>query len=123
MLPVSNEIGTFALAGAPTVVSNDTALYNQIDGGAPKYIDRGWISSVYATYQQGGTSVQVAIHNMGTDENANNLWIYEKPVSFIPIPNTTNAVVEMDLPGAYATVAYTITTSSRFPLRPIGCGA
>jgi hypothetical protein len=107
MLPVSNEIGTFALAGTPTVVSNDTALYNQIDGGAPKYIDRGWVSSVYATYQQGGTSVQVAIHNMGTDDNAYNLWTYEKPVSFITIDNNSAAVVDMGLPAAYATFAYT----------------
>jgi hypothetical protein len=107
MLPVSNEIGTFALAGAPAVVSNDTALYNQIDGAAPKYIDRGWVSSVYATYQQGGTSVQVAIHNMGTPDNAANLWNYEKPASYIYIDNNQYAVVDMGLSAAYATYAYT----------------
>ena len=106
MLPVSNEIGTFSLAGAPTVISNDTALFSQIDGGAPKYIDRGWISAVTATYQQGAVSVQVYVHNMGTEQNASNLWLFEKPTSFVNINNNPNAVVDMGLAAAYAAYAY-----------------
>ena len=110
MLPVTNEIGTWALSGTPTPVSNDTALYNQIDGGAPKYIDRGWVGSVYATYQQGGSSIQVAIHDMGNFENAKALYEYELPVSRLTIntlsDGTVNAVVDTSLPAAYAAFAY-----------------
>ncbi len=108
-LPVTNEIGNWALSGTPTIVSNDTALYNQIDGGAPKYIDRGWISSVYATYQQGGSSIQVAIHNMGTADFAQGLYQFDLPVSRLTLntlpDGTVNAVVDMGLPSAYAAEA------------------
>jgi hypothetical protein len=104
-LPATNEIGTWALSGTPTIVSNDTALYNQIDGGAPKYIDRGWMSSVYATYQQGGGSIQVAIHNMGNADNAQALFNFDLPVSRLEIiPDSVdgipNAVVDMGLAEA-----------------------
>jgi hypothetical protein len=115
-LPASNEIGTWALSGTPTLVSTDTALYNQIDGGAPKYIDKGWLASVYATYQQGGGSIQVAIHNMGTPHNAEAIYSYDLPVSRIEInkvPDPTNqsatvvnAVVDTGLPTAYRAIAF-----------------
>jgi hypothetical protein len=107
-LPATNEIGNWALSGTPTIVSNDTGLYNQIDGGAPKYIDRGWISSVYATYQQGGSSIQVAIHNMGNADNAQALYNFDLPVSRLTInlvDGIPNAVVDMGLPSAYAAEA------------------
>ena len=116
-LPGSNEIGSWALSGTPAMISSDTALYNQIDGGAPKYIDRGWLASVYATYQQSGGSIQVAIHNMGTLENAEAIFNYDLPVSRleinkIPDPHTPtsiipNAVVDMGLPTAYKAIAFT----------------
>jgi hypothetical protein len=116
-LPLSNEIGTWALSGTPTPISSDAALYNQIDGGAPKYIDRGWVASVYATYQQGGSSIQVAIHNMGTPDNAQAIFNFDLPVSRVVLnsePDPTNpsvkidnAVVDMGLPDAYKANAFT----------------
>ena len=114
-LPASNEIGTWALSGTPAMISTDTGLYNQIDGGAPKYIDRGWIASVYATYQQGGGSISVAIHNMGNPFNAEAIFNYDLPVSRIEISKTDvkdpggvrpNAVVDMGLPAAYQAMAF-----------------
>jgi hypothetical protein len=104
-LPVTNEIGNWALSGTPAIISNDTALYSQIDGGAPKYIDRGWISSVYAVYQQGGSSIQVQIHNMGTPENAQAIYQFDLPVSRLALntlpDGTVNAVVDMGQSSSY----------------------
>jgi hypothetical protein len=115
-LPASNEVGTWALSGTPAMISTDTALYNQIDGGAPKYIDRGWLASVYATYQQGGGSIQVAIHNMSTVSNAEAIFGYDLPVSRLsinqipdpanPSAKIDNAVVDMGLPTAYKAIAF-----------------
>ena len=115
-LPATNEVGTWALSGTPAMISTDTALYNQIDGGAPKYIDRGWQASVYATYQQGGGSIQIAIHNMTTAENAEAIYNYDLPVSRLEInkipdktnkaATITNAVVDMGLPAAYKAIAF-----------------
>jgi hypothetical protein len=92
-VPASNEIPTWTLEGAPVVVDSDTALYNQIDGAAPPYIDRGWVASVYATYQQEGNTVQVAVHDMGNPDNAQSLFNFELPISYVQIDNQANAVV------------------------------
>jgi hypothetical protein len=105
-LPASNEIGTWALSGAPTLVSNDTALYNQIDGAAPKYIDRGWVGGIYATYQQGGSSIQVDIQNMGSPDNAQAIFNYDPPVSHNQINNLPNAIVDLSSSTSYAARAY-----------------
>ncbi len=115
MLPVDNEVESWVRIGPPTVVSTDTQLYNQIDGAAPKYIDRGWQGSVYATYDQGGLDMQVAIHDMGNSDNAESIFNYDLPVSRIVISNTDpndplgarpNAVVDMGLPTTYPAKAF-----------------
>jgi ABC-type glycerol-3-phosphate transport system substrate-binding protein len=100
-LPGSNEIDTWVLSGPPRVINNDTALYNEIDGAAPKYIERGWVSSVYATYQQGGSTIQVAVHDMATSDNAQVIFFYDLPVSRVQIDNYSNAVVDVGLATAY----------------------
>ena len=116
-LPASNEVGTWALSGTPVMLSSDTALFNQLDGGAPKYIDRGWLAGVVATYQQSGGSIQIYIHNMGIPGNAEAIFNYDLPNSRVEInkipdpanPTATiaNAVVDMGLASAYKAYAYT----------------
>jgi len=105
-LPANNEIDTWRLSESPAVISSDTALYNQIDGGAPKYIDRGWLSCVYATFQQGAGSVYVAIHDMGSPDNAQSIFLIDLPPSRIQIDDLPSAVVDTGLPGAYKANAY-----------------
>jgi hypothetical protein len=118
-LPVSNEIGTWVLAGTPTMVSTDTGLYSQLDGGAPKYIDRGWIAGVFATYQQSGGSLQAWIQNMGTPDNAQTIFNFDLPNSRLTISTTQdpknpndpnakipNAVVDIGLPTSYKAFAF-----------------
>jgi hypothetical protein len=106
MLPADNQIGTWALSGAPGLVSQDAALYNMIDGAAPKYIDRGWVSSAYATYQQSGSNIQVAIYDMGNSENAQALFTFELPASRIEISKIPSAVIDMGLPTGYGAYAW-----------------
>jgi hypothetical protein len=75
------------------------------------------VSSVYATYQQGGSSIQVAIHNMGTPDNASAIFNFDLPVSRIdinkipdpsnPSSQIANAVLDMGLPTAYRAIAFT----------------
>jgi hypothetical protein len=105
-LPANYEIETSTLSGTPVVADNDTDLYNQIDGAAPKYIDRGWVRGVYATYQQGTTTIQVAIQDMGTADNAQAIFDFDLPVSRVQIGGLPNAVVDMGLPNAYAAIAW-----------------
>jgi hypothetical protein len=106
-LPANHEIDNWTLSASPTIADSDVALYNQIDGAAPKYIDRGWVGSVYANYEQVGSSLRVAIaiHDMGTPEDAQALFQYELPVSRVQISNLPGAVVDTGLPADYAAYA------------------
>jgi hypothetical protein len=105
-LPASDEIDGWTLVGAPAVIASDTALYNQIDGGAPKYLDRGWKSGAYATYQRGASSLQVAVHDMGTSDNAESIFQLDLPVSRVQIDNLANTAVDTTLPTAYFAEAF-----------------
>ncbi|MFH0901874.1 MAG: hypothetical protein V2A73_14685, partial [Pseudomonadota bacterium] len=53
MLPAAREVGDWVHAGEARLIREESGLYQQIDGAAPKYIDRGWVRSVYAEYRQG----------------------------------------------------------------------
>jgi hypothetical protein len=108
-LPANNEIDTWMLDGPPAVVDTDTKLYNQIDGAAPKYIDRGWVGGAYASYHldTDDDSVQVAIHDMGNSDNAQSLFDFDLPASRVQIASLPDAaVVDLGLPSAYAAEAY-----------------
>jgi hypothetical protein len=106
MLPADNEVGAWVQTGGVELITDETALYARIDGGAPKYIDRGWVSSVYVNYSQGSRTIQVAIHDMGSAANAQSVYNYSLPPAPLAIPGLANAVVEMELSGAYAAYAY-----------------
>jgi hypothetical protein len=119
VLPENNEIGTWTLSEAPTVVQTDADLYNRIDGGAPKYITHGWVSSAYAEYQQNDRTVQIGVHDMGTRENAEALFSMYLPdtrseISYTPESDPEgrrpNAVVNLNLQDTYAAYAF----SSRY---------
>ena len=104
-LPASLEIDGWELSGPSTTINDDTALYNQIDGGAPKYIDRGWVSSVYATYLRGDNTIQVAIHDMGSPENAQSLYLLDLPVSRVQIDGYPSAIIDTGLATSYQATA------------------
>jgi hypothetical protein len=104
-LPANGQIDGWTLSGKPVVADSDTDLYKQIDGGGPIYIDRGWVSSVFATYVRGDSTLAIAIHDMGNAENAQAIFLYALPVSRIEI-NGSSAVVDMSFPTAYSAKAY-----------------
>ncbi len=104
MLPWDKEIGGFARSSSPVYVSDETGLYKKIDGGAPKYLDRGWMESVFQDYVQGSTSLSIQINDMGSAENAQEIFDYDKPISYVVLwdePDTT-AVLDESLASRYA---------------------
>ena len=105
MLPPDNEVDTWVQTGGVSLITDQTGLYSRIDGGAPKYIDRGWVSSAYVNYSQGSRTIQVAIHDMGTVANAQAIYNYALPAKSFAIPGP-NAVVDPGLASAYAAYAY-----------------
>jgi hypothetical protein len=111
MLPSDNEVGTWARAGEAQMITDEAGLYNRIDGGAPKYIERGWVSSVYVEYRQGARSIQVAIHDMGVLANSESIYKTYLPAARQTINDPKgkpldNAVVDLNLSGTYAAYAF-----------------
>jgi hypothetical protein len=107
MLPADREVGDWQRAGEARVIAEETALYNQIDGAAPKYIDRGWTRSVYAEFKQGSRTIQVAIHDMASDSNSEAIFNYDLPAARQTIADRPNVILDMGLATAYATKAHT----------------
>jgi hypothetical protein len=105
MLPADLEVERWHLVDT-SAARTVTQLYNQIDGGASKYIDRGWKGSAYATYIKEPLSVQVAVHDMGEPENAQSIYNFDLPVSRVAIEGYPDAVVNMGLPAAYQGIAF-----------------
>ncbi len=104
MLPWDNELGTFVRSGTPVYVTDEGGLYAQIDGAAPKYIDRGWVESVFLDYSQGSTKVSVQIHDMGSPEQAIEMFDYDRPVSYQVLFEDEDSIALLDesLPSGYA---------------------
>jgi hypothetical protein len=106
MLPADNEVGTWARAGDAHLITDEGSLFAKIDGGAPKYIDRGWVSSVYVEYRQGARNIQVKIHDMGSETNAEAIYHAFLPAARQALSGRDNAVVDMGLPAAYSSYAF-----------------
>lgn len=98
------------MVGNPVLADTDGVLYAQIDGAAPKYIDRGWVKSVYATYRKGNSNLEVAIHDMGNADNAASLYQLDLPVSNLPVhvlpDGEITGVIDTGVPTAYSGEAW-----------------
>jgi hypothetical protein len=105
-LPADHQVEAWVKMDPPVLINTDSQLYNQIDGGAPKYIDLGWQASIYASYVQGGQSIQVAIHDMGNAENAQAIFNRYLPPSRVAIAGLDSAVVDLGLATAYSATAF-----------------
>jgi hypothetical protein len=117
VLPDSGSSSAWKLVNGPTVISTEADLYNRIDGGAPKYIERGWISSSYAEYRNEatGTSLQSGIHDMGSPAGAETMFKATLPAARTEISYTgespsgdrqPNAVLDLHLSGTYAAYGF-----------------
>jgi hypothetical protein len=104
-VPASGEVEGSVQVNAPTVAASDADLYNQMDGAAPAYIERGWLDSVSASYRVGSLLISVESADMGNPDNALAMFTYEVPVSRMPIEGVPNAVVDTGLLSGYRAIA------------------
>ncbi|MFH1811932.1 MAG: DUF6599 family protein [Pseudomonadota bacterium] len=105
LVPADREVGGWVRSGQPTLVNEETGLYAQIDGAAPKYIDRGWVRSVYAEYRQASRTLALAIHDMGDADNARELYDYDLPPAREPVAERPDMVLDVGLASSYAVKA------------------
>jgi hypothetical protein len=117
ILPANREVGTWRLVQAPAVVISESELNSLAGDRASDYLGHGWVSSTYGVYghDSDSTTIQVAVHDMATPENAESLFnlllpIARMEISFTPendpAGSRPNAVVDMALPTAWAAEAF-----------------
>jgi hypothetical protein len=106
MLPADREVGNWSRQGEARLISEEAGLYQQIDGAAPKYLDRGWRRSVYVEYRQGSRTIQVAIHDMSDPVSAESIYDYDLPPARELLPDRDNIVVDIGQASSYSVKAY-----------------
>ncbi|MBS1148998.1 MAG: hypothetical protein H6Q89_696 [Myxococcaceae bacterium] len=102
LLPADREVGDWTRAGDVRLVSEESGLYAQIDGAAPRYLDRGWVKSVFGEYRQGGRTIQVSIHDLGTEANARALYDFDLPPAREAVDGQPTLVIDLGLATAFA---------------------
>lgn len=102
LLPADREVGDWTRSGEARLVSEETGLYAQIDGAAPRYLDRGWVKSVFSEYRQGGRTLQVSVHDLGSEANARALFDFDLPPARESIDGREDAVLDLGLATSYA---------------------
>jgi hypothetical protein len=106
LLPGDKEVGSWALSGQARQISEESGLFAQIDGAAPKYIDRGWARGVYGEFKQGSRTIQVAIHDMGSELNSEQIFDYDLPPAREAVAGRTDVVLDVGLATSYAAKAH-----------------
>ena len=80
LLPLDGEISGWQWDGSPSTASDQTSLYDLIDGGAEEFVERGFVSGVLHRYggslEGAAATVELFIADQGSESNARD--IYEK---------------------------------------------
>ncbi len=70
MLPKDGEIGQLKRSGRSRWAKDEQGLFDEIDGGAEQYINRGWDQTLSQDYTWGSAGATLRIHDMDSAESA-----------------------------------------------------
>ena len=70
MVPKDGEIGQLKRSGASRWAKDEQGLFDEIDGGAEQYINRGWVQTLSQDYTWSSAGATLRIHDMDTAPNA-----------------------------------------------------
>ncbi len=94
LLPKDGDIGQIKRSGQARWAKDERGLFDEIDGGAEQYINRGWAQTLSQDYEWGSAGVSLRIHDMANDKNARAIYLARKLPDAKPIPGLTNWVIE-----------------------------
>ena len=85
LLPRDGDISGWVRDGTFSEATNYASLYDLIDGAGQKFIDNGFVSSVFQTYKdESGLQLELRIYEMNSKENARKVYDELAPASTIP---------------------------------------
>jgi len=94
MLPKDGDIGQIKRSGQARWAKDERGLFDEIDGGAEQYINRGWVKTLSQDLEWGSAGITLRIHDMGEEKNARAIFLARKLPDAKPIPGLTNWVIE-----------------------------
>jgi hypothetical protein len=98
LLPLDGEISGWQWDGNPSPATDQTSLYDLINGGAEELVERGFVSGVLHRYRgslEGAAStVELFIADQGSESNARD--IYDKREDRLPFAQELNLAYATD---------------------------
>lgn len=94
LLPKDGDIGQLKRSGAARWARDEDGLFAEIDGGADQFINRGWVKSLSQSFEWGSAGVTLRIFDMGSDKNANSIYLARKLPDAKPVPGLEGVVIE-----------------------------
>jgi len=85
-VPKDLEIGQLKRSGASRWAKDEQGLFDEIDGGAEQYINRGWVQTLSQDFTWGSAGATLRIHDMGSEENARSILLARLAGDAKPLP-------------------------------------
>ena len=94
LLPRDGNIGQIKRSGQARWAKDEKGLFDEIDGGAEQYINRGWQQTLSQDYEWGNAGVSLRIHDMGEAKNAQAILLNRKLPDAKLVPNMQGVYLE-----------------------------
>jgi hypothetical protein len=94
LLPRDGDIGQIKRAGQSRWAKDEQGLFDEIDGGAEQYINRGWQKTLSQDFEWGSAGVTLRIHDMGDEKNAKSIFLARKAPDAKQVPGLKDVFLE-----------------------------
>jgi hypothetical protein len=94
MLPKDGDIGQLKRSGQARWARDEQGLFDEIDGGAEQYINRGWTKTLSQDYEWGSAGIILRIHDMGDEKNATSIFLARKLPDAKQVPGLEGWFIE-----------------------------
>jgi hypothetical protein len=101
LLPKDNEISGWKRDGPYRYARDEQGLYDEINGGAQQYIDRGWQKGLFQDYTDGKINLKILIHDMGDPKSAQAIFDYIQFIAPRQIENRDWMILDEGLASSY----------------------
>lgn len=94
LIPRDGDIGKIKRSGPSRWAKDEQGLFDEIDGGAEQYINRGWTTTLSQDLEWGSAGIILRIHDMEDDKNARSIFLARKLPEAKPVPGLEDVFLE-----------------------------
>ena len=94
LLPRDGDIGQIKRAGSARWAKDEQGLFDEIDGGAEQYINRGWAQTLSQDFEWGSAGITLRIHDMADEKQAKSIFLTRKLPDAKAVPGLPDVFIE-----------------------------